>query len=49
MRTDIDLALRPYVPLPPIEEEFKAFFDAQKAEESQSSRSKKKNSRKHAV
>lgn len=42
LRTDIDVALSPYVPLPPIEEEFKAFFDAQKAEESQSSRSKKK-------
>ena len=42
LRTDIDVQLSPYVPLPPIEEEFKAFFDAQKAEESQSSRSKKK-------
>ena len=36
------MALSQYVPLPPIEEEFKAFFDAQKAEESDLSRSRKK-------
>jgi len=42
LRTDLDLALSPYVPLPPIEEEFKTFFDAQAADNSQSSRSKKK-------
>ena len=28
LRTDLDVALSSYVPLPPIEEEFKAFFDA---------------------
>ena len=42
LRADIDVALSPYIPLPPIEEEFKTFFDRQ-AEESASTRKKKKN------
>ena len=28
LRTDLDVPLNPFVPMPPIEEEFKAFFDA---------------------
>lgn len=31
-RADLDAALTPFVPLPPIEEEFKEFFEAQAAE-----------------
>ena len=45
LRADLDVPMQPFVPMPPIEEEFRAFFEAQAetARESQKSKKKKKN------
>lgn len=45
LRADLDVPMQPFVPMPPIEEEFRAFFEAQAeaTKESQKSKKKKKN------
>ena len=46
LRTDLDVPLNPFVPMPPIEEEFRAFFEAQaeaSLESGNKSKKKKKN------
>lgn len=42
LRADLDIPMSPFVPLPPIEEEFKAFFDLQAEATKDSGKSKKK-------
>ena len=48
LRADLDVPLSPYVPLPPIEEQFKVLLEAQQAESqpSQKKTSKKKKNKK---
>lgn len=41
LRTDLDVPLTPYVPLPPLEEEFKELLAAQEEEAQQASQKKK--------
>lgn len=45
LRVDVDIPMQPFVPMLPIEEEFRAFFEAQAeaTKESQKSKKKKKN------
>lgn len=43
LRADIDVPLNPFTPMPSIEEEFRAFFEAQAEGESGKSKKKKKN------
>ena len=45
LRADMDIPMQPFIPMPPIEEEFRAFFEAQMEtnKESQKSKKKKKN------
>ena len=46
LRADLDVPLNPFVPMPPIEEEFRAFFEAQaeaSLESGNKSKKKKKN------
>ena len=42
LRTDLDIPLSPFIPMPPIEEEFRAFFEAQAENTKDSGKSKKK-------
>lgn len=42
LRADLDIPMSPFVPMPPIEEEFRAFFEAQAEASKDSAKTKKK-------